>query len=334
MSLPDLTEFSVHIKAEELLEIVNDSRLRTRSDNNASMDRILEWLWDTAIEPVLEKLGFREMPERDAAWPHVWWIPIGRLSLFPIHAAGYHSVPSWNTLDRVISSYTPTVRALDHARNQIQNRPQTSSQTALLVNMPTTPNRQSLTFAAKEVNAINTLLPQSVARMMLHNPTKSEVLERIGQSSIVHFACHGEANLDPSKSRILLSDWEVNPFSVADMTQIALNQVELAYISACHAASNRDVKLLDESIHIGGAFQLAGLPSVIATLWGIDDEYSARVAEYVYRIMLTDDKRSDVRQAASGLHFALRDIRGELWKKSRSQTSNPLTWASYIYVGV
>lgn len=152
--------------------------------------------------------------------------------------------------------------------------------------------------------------------------------------SNVHFACHGEADLDPSKSRILLSDWEVNPFSVADIARIELDHVELAYISTCHAANNRNLKLLDESIHIGGAFQLAGFPSVIATLWQIDDKYSARVAEYVYNAMLIEDKGLDVGKAARGLHFAIRKIKEELWSESRFRTTQPLYWASYIYVGV
>ncbi|MER7723089.1 CHAT domain-containing protein [Streptomyces sp. NPDC096323] len=47
--------------------------------------------------------------------PRVWWVPTGSLALLPVHAAG-HRDGSRTLLDRVISSYTPTVRSLNTAR--------------------------------------------------------------------------------------------------------------------------------------------------------------------------------------------------------------------------
>jgi hypothetical protein len=49
-----------------------------------------------------------------------WWIGVGVASSLPFHAAGDHSVGSnENTLSWVISSYTPTIKALAHARRQL-----------------------------------------------------------------------------------------------------------------------------------------------------------------------------------------------------------------------
>ena len=47
--------------------------------------------------------------------PRVWWVATGSLALLPVHAAG-HRDGSRTLLDRVISSYTPTVRSLTAAR--------------------------------------------------------------------------------------------------------------------------------------------------------------------------------------------------------------------------
>ena len=285
LPLSKLTYVDVETKSEAMLETLKNDRLRNRRHTNASMEKILEWLWDVAVEPILDGLGFTEAPQNEDAWPQIWWIPVGRLSLFPIHAAGYHSVNGRTALDRVISSYTPTVRALAHARAQmiqIKRESNLESQIILLTSMPTTPNRGPLKFAAEEIHAIDNFLPHSMKRIILPSPTKSEVLERIEQCSVAHFACHGEVDPDPSKSRILFSDWEIDSFSVADMAQRKLDQAELAYISACHAANNRNLQLLDESIHMAGAFQLAGFPTVIGTLWKIEDEHSAEVAKWVY----------------------------------------------------
>jgi CHAT domain-containing protein len=182
----------------------------------------------------------------------------------------------------------------------------------------------------------NNLLPRSIKRVKLRHPTKSTVLENIKQCSIAHFACHGEVNPDPSKSRILLSDWETVSFSVSDMARIKLSQGQLGYLSTCHAANNRNLALLDEAIQMAGACQLAGFPAVVGALWQIPDEQSARVAECVYRAMLTGAKdKLDIRKAANGLHFAIREIREKSRLKMRSRIfSSPVDWAPYIHVGV
>jgi hypothetical protein len=67
---------------------------------------LLEWLWDTVSCPILEALGFSN-PASDNNWSRVWWIPTGLLSQLLVHAAGYHTRESIETvLDGVMSSYT------------------------------------------------------------------------------------------------------------------------------------------------------------------------------------------------------------------------------------
>ena len=76
------------------------------------LSQILEWLWDTAAEPVLSHLGHLgpRQPTKPGSWPRIWWVPGGLLGQLPLHAAGYHRQPGGRTvMDRVISSYTPTL---------------------------------------------------------------------------------------------------------------------------------------------------------------------------------------------------------------------------------
>ena len=336
LPLPRLTFSDLETKSKALLQSLDNTDRKKFNHYNKLMTETLEWLWDVVVEPILVELGFTETPENDNAWPHVWWIPVGWLSLFPIHAAGYYSIHGRKTaLDRVISSYTPTVRALHHARDQIKQLSTIRSQIVLMVNMPTTPNQNPLPFVDKEINAIDNLLPGSIKRIKLRHPIKSEVVDIIRQCSVAHFACHGSVNnhLEP---QILLKDWETNPFSVVDMVGIKLDQVQLAYLSACHAANNRNLALLDEAVHMAGACQLAGFPTVIGTMWQIPDEQSATVAECVYRAMLTEDDKLDSRKAADGLHFAIRKImiREESKRAKGSKLfDGPMAWAPYIHVG-
>jgi tetratricopeptide (TPR) repeat protein len=80
----------------------------------------LEWLWDAAASPVLTHLGYNGPPEPGQPWPRIWWAPGGLLGMLPLHAAGHHRSPERHdtVLDRVVSSYTPTIRALAYARER------------------------------------------------------------------------------------------------------------------------------------------------------------------------------------------------------------------------
>ena len=69
--LPLLTSDSVRDYSKRFLNAINEQdpnryRLATREAN-----AVLEWLWDVAVKPVLDKLGFTQIP-RDGAWPRVW----------------------------------------------------------------------------------------------------------------------------------------------------------------------------------------------------------------------------------------------------------------------
>ncbi|KAI1088836.1 CHAT domain-containing protein [Rostrohypoxylon terebratum] len=236
-------------------------------------------------------------------------------------------------MDRVISSYATTVRSLALSRKRISaldaQKPGTTEVSrpleACLVSMKTTPRLNELPNTETEVQAIADLLP--IPKTILAQPTKEKVLEALQRCSIVHFACHGEMHADPSLSRIFFEDWEENPFSVHDMAKLNLTwKARLTYISACHAGTSSNAVLLDESVHMAGACQLAGFPAVVGSLWKVSDEYAPVVACGVYS-RLTPDGTLDVRRTAQALHFAVREVRSK-------NKDYPIIWAPFIYFGV
>jgi tetratricopeptide (TPR) repeat protein len=328
VSLKDLKYDKLKDYTTALMELLKDDCPMTHANKNAAMQEILEWLWDVAIEPTLEILGFQAIPKTEDAWPHIWWIPVGLLSLFPLHAAGYHAGGGRRTLDRVISSYVPTVSSLKFAQEKALRLDSTQQheETLLLAIMADTSNQNRLPYVALEVAIIDQLLPTAVNRVSLANPTKNEVIQMMKQYSAVHFACHAELNCSPAESRILLSDWETDPFSVAEIASLKLGHTRFAYFSGCHTASDSDFRLLGEVVNMTGACQLAGFPTVIGTLWHVSDQACASVAESLYQTILTDGGTIDFRRAARGLHFAVRkEVLGRV---------SPLVWASYIHSGV
>lgn len=308
-----------------------------REDAQHTLSEVLEWLWDVAARPILDELGYLRTPAPGTAWPRVWWAPGGLVGFLPMHAAGYHREPPGpdgrhTVMDRVVSSYTPTVRALGYARER--NTASTTAERALIVAMPTTPGIDSpLRHVAEEAELVHARFPGSTpliedpATTNAHTPTKADVLAQLGGCAIAHFACHGSSHpSDPSQSRLLLHDHDSDPLTVASLAPIRLDQARLAYLSACRTAFNSSTDLIDEAIHLTAAFQLAGYPHVVGTLWEIDDALAVRVADAFYTALAAGDNTIDTRGAAQALHHAVRAIRDEL-------PATPSLWAAYLHAG-
>lgn len=332
LHLPSFTQKSLETFVKHFLDAINEHDRTRYRHARRTMNGVLAGLWDCAVKPVLAELGFTCMPPPGKQWPRVWWVASGLLSILPIHASGYHdSDPRQSALDCVISSYAPTVKSLAYAREKASIAAQNVlEEKALLVAMPTTPDRQSLQFVDLEIKEIENLFAKSsIKTRVMYNSTRAEVLSELPQHSIVHFACHGYPADDPSLSSLLLQDWKDAPLTVSDLAAINVGSVRLAYLSACQTSTMRDFRLLDESISLSSAFQLSGYPSVVGSLWQITDSHSAEIARDLYKWILQDEL--DVRRTAEGLHKAVRDLR----ERSRYITrTDPLVWASFVHVGV
>jgi len=116
--------------------------MRSCSLTKNQMLELLQWLWEALTGPVLDALGFCE-PVTTENWPRMCWIPTGPLCHVPIHAAGYHRQASSRTvLDRVVSSYSPSIKALLYARRNVAQRSHSQAcDKAVLISMDTTPGQ-------------------------------------------------------------------------------------------------------------------------------------------------------------------------------------------------
>lgn len=281
--------------------------------------------------PVLEELGFTQEPSEKAI-PRVWWVGSGFLNILPIHAAGYHDfVSTQSAIDRVISSYTPSIKAVRYARERYARVASLKSSKALLVGMPETPNEKDLPFVVKEIRELNNLLSTHIRTTVAERPSRKTVIEALPDHQIAHFSCHGYLDAaDPSKSRLLLNDLAL---TVSDFTSMNIPLPQLAFLSACHSATMGDFRLLNESINLSSAIQLAGYPSAIGTLWEVTDNKAAEVAKNVYTWMLEESDRLNTALSAEALHHAVRALRestctilGFIRKQSPTPWSGPLIY--------
>ncbi|KAK8135102.1 CHAT domain-containing protein [Apiospora sp. TS-2023a] len=274
---------------------------------------VLEWLWDAIAFPVLEVLGFRDSPSDDN-WPHVWWVTTGTLSKFPIHAAGNHMKRSSETvLDRVVSSYSSSIRAIIETRRQ--SIADSKSIKALLVAMDHTPGWDPLPSAAKEVTALRSLCgSMNIQTVEPQRCRKDEIMSHLPQCAVFHFAGHGSTDsLDPSRSYLCLEDGKNDPLMVETLLDMNLRDHSpfLAYLSACGTGRLNVMKFMDESIHLISAFQLAGYRHVIGTLWNVEDDICVDLARTTYaEIGKSGDLEDEA--VARGLHMAVRKQR-DIW---------------------
>lgn len=327
--LAELTETDADRQIDRLLRALEADRdpAASRASRRAAQIEILAvlgWMWDTIAEPVLGSLGYASEPAHGQPWPRVWWCPVGTLALLPLHAAGHHADrkadPGDRTrtvLDLVVSSYASTIRSLAYARAQ---RPDPAADTTLIVAVPDAPGTPRLPGVDEEVGVLASTVPRA---RVLRQPRREAVLMALRSHPLVHFACHGYADLDqPRASQLILED---APLTVSDISAQLLSG-RLAYLSACDSTVTAPA-LANESLHITGAFQLAGYQHVIGTLWPVNDAAACRLALDFYR-QLTGDGSTvpDANQAALALHRAVRRLRSRY-------PAHPSVWASHIHTG-
>ena len=316
----------------------NKQQCQPSATNNSTLDSILKWLWDAAVQRILAELGILkplsplgEAPSQRAQEPpRIWWVTSGWLSMLPIHAAGdYNSGSTTNALDMVISSYAPTLKSRWHAVEKARKLQAEPLSQALLISMRDTPNLHHLPGAEKEIANLDEALPQSIIRLNPPTPTKSNTMSALEQCQLCHFACHGMSDpSNPSRSRLALSDPKA-PLSVSEVAALNLDDARLAYLSACSAADNRAEDLLDENIHLAAGFLLAGFPSVVGTLWRIKDLRSVQVASDFYRGITGGGKGMDVGRSAVALNTAVRILKRNLG----GGAGTAAVWAPYIHLG-
>ncbi|MGA4844329.1 CHAT domain-containing protein [Streptomyces sp. G45] len=274
----------------------------------------LAWLWRAVTGPVLDRLpGARR----------VWWSPGGVLGTLPLHAAapaGTGAAPG--ALDRVVSSYTPTLRALHHARRRAA-RP--AGEGTLVVSVGEAAGVAALPGARDEADDLARRLRGS--RLLADGAaTHAAVVSALHQHAYAHFACHALGDLErASGSRLVLHDHAERPLTVRELARLRLPSVQLAYLSSCDTLLTSP-ELADEAVHIVSAFQMAGFPHVVGSLWHVDDTIGREVALAVYDVLDRGDGTLDVARTAEALHTAVRTVRD-------AYPQTPSLWACQVHAG-
>ncbi|MFF9914862.1 CHAT domain-containing protein [Streptomyces sp. NPDC013457] len=330
LELPRLTKKATAEKLLRLLRTQPGWPDMPQPEPAQGMSDVLTWLYEAATGPVLDALCLGPVHEDDEReWPRIWWVPTGLLALLPLHAAGDHTSSGRSVLDRVVSSYTPSLTALCHSRKR--RRPP-AAHVSLIVALPQTPGPlDDLPGVAAEARVITRMIPHPLlldsGDPARERPEKDTVLRYLRRSTIAHFACHGGADAqDPVRSRLFLADHETEPLTVGSLLPLDLRDAQLAFLSACRTSFMANLSLLDESLHLAAAFQLVGYPYVVGTLWNVGDGAAACFAFWFYDALSTWDRNLRLEYSAHAAHRATRLLRERF-------ADDPTRWAAQVHFG-
>ncbi|MEU6589674.1 CHAT domain-containing protein [Streptomyces sp. NPDC046881] len=332
--LPGLTARDAHARVDQFLTVLQETDRAGGADVRAvrmiresTLRDILEWLWETVAAPVLDALRLTSAVPAGGPWRRLWWCPTGPLALLPLHAAGRAGD---SVLDRVISSYTPTLRSLAPAPGRAGRSAHGSG--LLAVAVADAPGLPVLRGVRQEAEAVTRFFPGRFRRL-LDGPeaTRDAVRTGLAGHAWAHIACHGSQDLSaPSRAGLHLHDGVLTLAELA--TARRADPGELAYLSACETAMG-GANVPDEAVTLAHALQFTGYRHVVATLWSVEDTVATRTAEAFYtglaRTAVPDPARTagpDPARAAEALHHAVRALRARM-------PHAPGRWASHIHVG-
>ncbi|MDT9186888.1 MAG: CHAT domain-containing protein, partial [Limnospira sp. PMC 894.15] len=236
-------------------------------------------------------------------------IPHLYLHLFPLHALSVDlNAPATPLLERFSQgvSYAPSCQILDYLHHRPQ--PATAPQFFAVQN-PT----KDLKYAQMEVEFIRPYFDPNCYILSQEAATKSalnrrETLEKLRESHLIHFSCHGAFDGEnPLNSAIILAgdappespptEKERQTLTLRDGRRFDTGQqgltlgeiyrnldipaCRLVMLSACETGLMGSL-LTDEYIGLASGFLYAGTPTVVSSLWCVDDFATACLAIRFY----------------------------------------------------
>lgn len=306
VSLPDLAVLSSELTAAQLPTATHPSK---------RILPILRALWDDIVQPVAEHLAQLGVEHSS----RIWWCPTSELCALPLHAAGSYKRGQPGLLEMYISSYTPTVSALLHARNSLVR--ERHAPRLLVVGQPGDPTLPSVQKELKIVQEIG-----CVADVLVdEHAMRDLVIQGLRTHTWAHFACHGHLDKQPFLSSFELHNKQ--QLTLLALMQADLPSAELAVLSACHSAAGDIVGTPDETISLAAALLFCGFRSVIGTMSAMADIDGPTLAQQFYGYMFKEGvAMADVKDSARALNATV---------LSMKQHGVPVhRWIKFVHIGV
>jgi len=342
--------------------LVRDGSPSSNAQNSVStseqlnqQNEALKQLYKLLIEPIENTLPINEKS-------HIVFIPQGSLSFVPFVAlkdsAGQYLIEK-HTIQTAPNFRTLLLANLNRERSPQDNknvlvvgdptmpRLQENNSTSSL-------QLEDLPNAKKEAEAVNTLFQNNHYKANLltgDRATESRVRDRMQNARIIHLATHGILDTELKTSNISTSSQDDSSFNAAfaglfgdvkpagsvvlassgtssdedglltsaEIFKLQL-KADLVVLSACN--TGRGPLTPGGVIGLPFSLSIAGVPSVVVSLWAVPDDSTAQLMIKFYENYLTNpkDKAQAMRQAM-------------LYMINNNYRDSPLDWAAFTLTG-
>lgn len=276
---------------------------------SAAQTKLLQQAYQLLIAPI-EAL----LPADPQA--RVLFVPQDTLYLLPF--AALQDAAGKYVIEKHTIAIEVSAEVLQLSRQKLQNVPAQVT-AALVVGNPAMPHGYPpLPGAEKEANAVASLF--SSTALTGAQATKAAVVQRAGDSRILHFATHGLLNGEQEQfsALVLAPDRGDAGFLAAREIRAFQFHAELAVLSACDTGEGKLTG--DGVLGLGRSFVEAGVPTLVVSLWSIPDAATATLMIEFYKNMrLGQDKAQALRTAML---------------TTMKQFPEPRSWAAFTLLGV
>jgi len=178
--------------------------------------------------------------------------------------------------------------------------------------------------SVKEINSISSLIG-NVDLFSGLNATEANFVKNAPNYDIIHLAIHGEANLDNAMDSKLIfpsggegHDGSLYPYELYNLSLKA----KLVVLSACESGIGK--MFSGEGIFsMARAFAFAGSPTIVMSLWKINDNATAYLMESFYSAL----------SSSENIDKALHIAKNEYLLASDELTAHPSNWAALVPIG-
>ncbi|MCL4298813.1 MAG: CHAT domain-containing protein [Anaerolineae bacterium] len=203
----------------------------------------------------------------------------------------------------------------------IREKRKPNPNTILALGNPTVdePGLTNLKSAEQEVNMIASLY--GIRALVGNAATESAVWSQANKVGILHLAAHGTFNpYNPLFSAIHLAKDKDNDglLEVHEIYGLDLIHADLVVLSACKTVIG-ELSAGDEVVGLNRAFLYTGTPTVIASLWNVEDKATGILMERFYTHLRTGLNKAK----------ALRQAQQEI----REEYPHPYYWAAFVLTG-
>ena len=188
---------------------------------------------------------------------------------------------------------------------------------------------------AREEASIVRQKAANVAWTELERPSPHVVESQCADVAFLHVVAHGVTDPgDPFQSHLKLwaldnGKGHVDKLTVSQISQWTTRNACVAFLSACSTADAKEPILFEEGLDICTAFNVAGIPNVIGSIWPVPNVVGADMAGAFWESLsesMPDGGEMEAHVVALALNRATR-------RMMVKYPDDPLSWAGFIHSG-